>query len=278
MVAYPGQTLVLALGKVAPVSVVVCVMGCASPRDETAHVVSDICSDPRVIAERERWRPKPTADLPACDASTITFREGEEDTEIAVARVLRRYVISGDMVWAEMESLVRLPDNRVANLGEKAPVPIAQYHAQNYLTEALDMNAGANGQPCCFEVKKFYKPVLESDQRGYCVTYYMKPPFTGSFGHCNIHDKMEGEVGYADGVLTWQQAFDIMCQLADRSSSGDCLVRDMRLAADERGDAVYEGVVLRFLTRQTPATFKHFTYRVAAVGDGMATLVTANPN
>src|SRR5262249_28718628 len=100
-----------------------------------------------------------------------------------------------------------------------------------------------------------------------CVTYAMKFPFRGSFRDCGTREKPTGDIGYAPGVVSWQQARDITCGCKG-GWIGATWIR-----ADESGAVYYstDGKVVPERST-TPAQHENYEYRVYAA-TGKMTLV-----
>jgi hypothetical protein len=196
--------------------------------------IEDFCSDPRIVAEMQRQDPKlQPMGQPKCDASKVAFRRDGETIDIPVAQVFRGFAQSYDMIWGVSDSIIRLPEDRLVNLGPHAPVPFTEI-LKSHLARVLDMRLGA-AVPQYYQFESFYSAFLESTDSGYCRFYEMKPPFAGQLSLCSRMEKFSGEVSYAPGATTWQEAKEIACGF---SESG-CSIYSMSLAANAQGRATY---------------------------------------
>ncbi len=206
---------------------------CASKYTEPMVAIEDFCSDPRILVEMQHQDPKLEMGQPWCKASKVSFRRDGELTEIAVAQVLRGWAFSGDVGYGVSDSIIRLPEDRLVNLGPNAPVPVRSAGlVERHLTQSLDMQIA---RPATYQFDRFYSAFLELTKRGYCWTYEMKPPFEGQLSECSRLAGFYGDVSYMPGTTTWQQAKEIACGFAE---SG-CPVYSMSLAANAQGRAFY---------------------------------------
>jgi hypothetical protein len=188
------------------------------------------------MAEMQRQNPKLQPGKPWCEVSKIAFRRDGEVTDIPVAQVLRGYGQSYDMIWPVTDSIIRLPENRLVNLGPDAPVPFKQ-SLDNYLVRRLRMQMHV-ARPVTYQLDRFYSAFLEWTKHGYCMSYEMKPPFVGQLSQCSRATEFVGDVSYAPGTTTWEQAQEIACRVIDRSSSR-CPIFSLALVADSKGKAFY---------------------------------------
>ena len=226
----------------------------AGKATEPMVAIEDFCSDPRIVVEMQRKDPKLSQ---WCIASKVVFRRDGEMFEIAVAQVLRGYVLSFDLHLPVFDSIVRLPEDRLVNLGTNSPVPIKNTGIlDRHLTRVLDMRVaylaqipGKIAPSATYKFDRFYTAFLELTERGYCLSYEMKPPFEGLLSQCGGDIEFSGDVSYVPGATTWRQAQDIACGLIDRGSSR-CPVYSMSFVAGGRGQALYVVELLENASRQ----------------------------
>jgi hypothetical protein len=210
---------------------------CAAGPHEPTVASEDFCSDPRIVVEMQRQDPKllPMG-MPWCEATNVAFRRDGETIEIPVAKVLRGYQSSYDVLWGVADTIIRLPDDRLVNLGPNSAVPIRNTGTvERHVADVLGMGPV---RPSHQRFDRFYAAILELTKRGYCVSYDMKPPFAGQLSECTTLSGLYGEVSYLPGATTWEQAKAIACGQIDRSAA-PCPINDMSLAADAQGHALY---------------------------------------
>lgn len=219
---------------------------CSTEPSELKIANEDFCSDPRIVQEMQRQDPKLQPAKPWCSASSIAFRDDGNVQDIAVAQVSRGIAQSGDMLWGVDDSIIRLPDDRLVNLGPNAPLPVPN-KLLVHLMEALNISAT---QPQAHAILKFYSDFLEPTKRGYCVTYEMNPPFEGQLNQCSSLEPFSGDVSYMPGATDWQEAHEAACGLVP-SGSDDCSVLSMNLETGAQGQLQYV-VEVRF---RSPAAY-----------------------
>lgn len=241
--------------------------GCAMTPKARPIAIEDFCSDPRIIAEAQKQDPKLQKSPPWCEASRIAFRRDGEVTDIAVASVLRGYGFSYDVGYEVTDSIIRLPEDRLVNLGRVAPVPIRRDAAVLQLLKDLQLDE--DGRSAAI-LGRFYKPFLELTKRGYCLTYEMLPPFSGRISQCAGSYALFGNATYMPGATTWAQARADACNLI-QDIPWNCGIADQRLLADETGKAVYLIELTHFLPEGSEALNERF-YFFVDIATGVATL------
>ena len=200
---------------------------CASKPSERMVAIEDFCSDPRIVVEMQRQdRKLQPMGQPWCQASKVPFRRDGEVTDIPVASVQRGFAQSYDMIWGVSDSIIRLPEDRLVNLGPNAPVPFSAI-LESHLVRVLGMQRNA-AIPQHYQFDRFYSAFLELTESGYCMFYEMKPPFAGRLNQCSRMEQFSGEVSYLPGITTWQEAKEIACGFAE---SG-CPIYSMSLEHD----------------------------------------------
>jgi hypothetical protein len=179
------------------------IAGCANKPQQPMVAIEDFCSDPRIMVEMQRQDPKlEPMGQPWCEASKVAFRRDDKVTEIPVAQVLRGTSRSYDVVLIVSDSIVRLPEDRLVNLGPNSPLPIQDNgRLERHLRRVFGMDVNRPPTP---QFDRFYSAFLELTKRGYCVTYDMKPPFTGQLSECIGIPGFIGEVSLMPGATTWQ--------------------------------------------------------------------------
>jgi hypothetical protein len=202
-----------------------------------------------------------------CEASRVPFRREGHIVDVAVASVERGYVMSIDVVIPIMDSIVRLPDDRLVNLGHVAPVPLQDGAPLGSIMKGLEIDAGTSDASV---LKKFYEPALELTKRGYCVVYEMKPPFTGSMSQCAGSGAFFGGATYMPGATTWKQARAMACDLV-QGPTDRCEIFEQRLFTDENANAVYLIQVLHYLPDGSKYKYERL-YFFIDVMTGRATL------
>ena len=221
----------LALG-----SLLLALASCASKLSAPMAAIEDFCSDPRILVEMQHQDPKLEMGQPWCKASRVSFRRDEEIVDIPVAQVLRGYTNSSDAIAIVTDSIIRLPENRLVNLGPMAPVPFKE-RLDGYLMAVLTMQPPV-ARPMTYQFDRFYTAILERTKRGYCMSYEMKPPFVGQLSQCSGTTNFSGDGSYLPGSTTWKDAQKIACRAKDRSPSS-CSIFSMGLVADPKGEAFY---------------------------------------
>lgn len=229
------------------------IAGCATEPPAPKIAVEDFCSDPRIVSEMQKVEEV----APQCTASRVPFRHGDRVVDVAVASVLRGIEMSTDVGFDVTDSIVRLPDDRLVNLGRSAPVPLLDRAGLAAVMRALDIDADLSSATA---LQEFYAPVLEVTKRGYCVTYEMKPPFAGSVAQCAGSSTFFLEATYMPGATTWRQAPGLACALVDPADR--CELFEQRPITDESGKAVYLVHVLHYLPAGSKFKYERLYYFV----------------
>jgi hypothetical protein len=231
---------------------------------------ADLCQDQRIVTEIRKF--EPPADTPfvsmvdRCLTKTVAFRDLNGKHDIEIAWVLRDATRDYDAVVTRYDAFALLPRNELLSLGRFRAVPIPSGSAVWHILDALDINAAFAGGIVRIPFDLFYDSALERRGDELCVAYTMKGPFHGAFLDCNGYDRPVGEIGYAKGTVSWDEARKISCRKLQLDTGKTCNtpyigpVRTL-LVRDEVDGSLYWETELRSLV-----------YRVDLVG-GKATLL-----
>jgi hypothetical protein len=238
-------------------------------------VSADICQDSRIVDHMRNSAPGLSPAKPECISATQRYRDNGKIVDVPVARVFDGWEVSYDVVEQRWTFFVRLPDGDLARLGAFWPAVNQGFEATLYAREVTVLKNECPDSRCESDGAALFLPVLEKRIRRLCMTYDMKPPYTGSFYECADRKVIPGNIELAGSALDWSAASDIACMAVFTEVGVGCsswyssIARELR----DEPDGILAYYIHITLGPDIPDTnCRAYQYRVGPM-DGIATLI-----
>jgi hypothetical protein len=183
-------------------------------------VSANICQDSRVIEATEERAQSGEVFEGACKSFTMPYRENGRIVDVQIARLLSGFRYEGDAVGSRWEDVVLLPSGELIDLGYFIALEHNYPGARAYAHKAANIGEECPINSCSAPL--LFEPVLEKRLRRLCITYDMRPPYTGSFAECADGEIFPGQIDVAEGAVVWPAAKDVVCKQILLDAGMDC--------------------------------------------------------